>query len=681
MRLLWGIVTVLAVLWPGRVVSPLDGVPLDHHLEAVLIGVVLPVVWWFHPTFLRTMLARSLVAGLLIWKLASGLLLTQQGWCAQFVTPSPAVDGGSLIQQSWDLRTDWGRPPGCSAVIARPYTSSADFPLWFTNLFDEQGRPPHAAITMRVSGILSTSTPGQLGFSIGQGMDLRGWVGSLPVASDQNRQAMVSLSQGSHSIKLDVTLSGSGWKFVPLWNGRTLWNSPVLATVAPPAPFELILWKVSGMITPWLTGLLLGGWVLSALKTSQPNLSLLMWMLGASVGLSLIAGHGRVERFGAILLFGSLLVPVVRSLRNLRGAMLLLGVPWLSFFVMKSWAHVGRFTLYSLGDDWLTFQRFAHRIFMEGYWLEGGEKTFWNQPLYRWISGLLHLVFGDSSIGEVYWDAGALLIGALFCIYIVKRVGGFRWGLTAGIATLATFTIGPIWYLIGRGLSEIAAAGWAYLAAFCLLRGRTGRWTSVLAAGVFAILMFYTRLNHLLFAGSLALFVLPLTHQGSIRWLQRSGPSRAVLMYLGCIVLGVGLFALRTWYYTGVFSVLYKTPRELLSTGLGPSTLLSAEAWSRALQSVWMVITVHDPGNLNLRGVTVTIGVLCALLALLRLPGFRKLPVSLSVACVGAVVGSLLVRGYAYPGRFSVHLVPLAVATSFCMVAILWRSLNFRSGI
>ena len=39
--------------------------------------------------------------------------------------------------------------------------------------------------------------------------------------------------------------------------------------------------------------------------------------------------------------------------------------------------------------------------------------TFWFQPLYRWIAGLLHLVFGDSSVGEYYWDGACLLTGAL----------------------------------------------------------------------------------------------------------------------------------------------------------------------------------------------------------------------------------------------------------------------------
>ena len=48
------------------------------------------------------------------------------------------------------------------------------------------------------------------------------------------------------------------------------------------------------------------------------------------------------------------------------------------------------------------YQRFAYRIVMQGYWLEGGSTVFYFQAFYRWIVGLLHVVFGDSSVGEWY---------------------------------------------------------------------------------------------------------------------------------------------------------------------------------------------------------------------------------------------------------------------------------------
>jgi hypothetical protein len=52
-----------------------------------------------------------------------------------------------------------------------------------------------------------------------------------------------------------------------------------------------------------------------------------------------------------------------------------------------------------------------------------------------------------------------------------SAVAGFRWAVGAAAATLAIFTLGTIWYFVGRGLSEIAAAGFAFLAALTIVRG------------------------------------------------------------------------------------------------------------------------------------------------------------------------------------------------------------------
>ena len=50
----------------------------------------------------------------------------------------------------------------------------------------------------------------------------------------------------------------------------------------------------------------------------------------------------------------------------------------------RAFAEIGAFTSYS-PDDWLAYQVAGYRIFMDGYWLEGGTPTFDYQPLYRWI--------------------------------------------------------------------------------------------------------------------------------------------------------------------------------------------------------------------------------------------------------------------------------------------------------
>jgi len=441
------------------------------------------------------------------------------------------------------------------------------------------------------------------------------------------------------------------------------------------------------MVTPLLVTVLLLGWAVSSLRTIRPTVWEFAWVGVAALvmGTAGLLCQDRALRLAVLLLFGVLFLPVSRRLQHLRGVCFLLGVPWLSLFVAKHLWQIGRFTLYSLGDDWLTYQVFAHRIFMQGYWLEGGERTFYFQPFYRWLNGALHVIFGDSSVGEVYWDSTALLIGALFCFHVVKRFVGFRWGVCAAVATLATFAIGPMWYLIGRGLSEISAAGLAYLAACCMLRGRLGRLSSAVMAGAFGILTFYTRLNHFPFAIAMTALAFPLTMRSgrgaSVTSRRGRAFARLLGVYLGCLSLGLLLFAWRTWYYTGVFSVLHGTQWSPLATGLSPSTVLSPDAWRRALESLLVIMTVHDPPELHMRGLLVLFGTVAAFLALIRAPIAKRLPLGLSVVCVGGLAASLLVRGGGYSGRFSTHMVPVATAMSFCAIALLVRRLMRRASL
>ena len=100
-------------------------------------------------------------------------------------------------------------------------------------------------------------------------------------------------------------------------------------------------------------------------------------------------------------------------LRNLGGTFLLVGVPWLTFVVVYTAPGIGLWGLYEFGNDFWMYQRYGYRIVMQGYWLEGGSPIFYFQPLYRWISGLLHAVFGEPFRARL-WPAGALIAAGIW---------------------------------------------------------------------------------------------------------------------------------------------------------------------------------------------------------------------------------------------------------------------------
>ena len=157
----------------------------------------------------------------------------------------------------------------------------------------------------------------------------------------------------------------------------------------------------------------------------------------------------------------------------------------------------------------------------------------------------------------------------------VRSVAGFRAGLLAGAATLSTFTLGTIWYFVGRGLSETAASGFVFLAVLFMLRARLGGTAPAAAAGVMAVLMFYARLNHLLFALAMPLLLWPLRTPARLGDWRRAVPLvrvKAALIYGAVLSPRASPFAARTWWYTGVFSIVLGTSLKNNDTGLRLTT-------------------------------------------------------------------------------------------------------------
>src|SRR6267142_87581 len=44
--MVWTLTAAVALLWPARIIGVLDGVPLDGRLEAIVIGLAVPALWW-----------------------------------------------------------------------------------------------------------------------------------------------------------------------------------------------------------------------------------------------------------------------------------------------------------------------------------------------------------------------------------------------------------------------------------------------------------------------------------------------------------------------------------------------------------------------------------------------------------------------------------------------------------
>ena len=681
---IWGLAATAALLWPSRISGPFDGVPLDGTAEAILVGAVFPALVWLHPRFLATRLARACIMALLGWKALTMVAFVQDGWCVRFAPAAQIVKDSTGAPHSWDVRADWrAADPTCSAIMTRPYDEFSRFPAWFFNLPPPSEswpsateRPPGAITPMTASGFIHARQPGVLQIVTGPDVAATVSVAGRSVSPDQQRRSAIRVEAGVQKILVETTLTGDRWQLVPLWNGADLWSAQ-MATVQRPSGFDLA-------VRPWITWvsgvlvLVLGlAWLVSFIDRIG-NADVLAWTVGASACIGLLAatGDGQLGRWAIAGLLAAVFLRIPTRLRNTFGAFALIGIPWLTLIIVVSAPLAGRFTLYDVGSDFWTFQRSAYRIVMQGYWLEGGSQTFWFQPLYRWMAGGLHVIFGDSSVGEAFWDGAWVLVMAMFSFHLTKAAAGFRWGLGAAVMTLTIFALGTAWVHIGRGLSEISSAGLISLAALVALRSRRRSWRLAIAAGVLGTLAFYTRLNNLPMAFAVAVFGLPVRQP--VRTLFRPGTwvrrtswrtVAAVTLTLG---LGLLLFAWRTWYYTGVFSVFYGTQRDLLAIwqpGMAAGTVLA-----RMAGSVMMVLTMNDPARFDPFALPLLLGAAISVLAIVGVPRLRELAIAPVVFCLSGLAGSLVARGSAYPGRFSFHVIAVSCAIVTCAAALVRES-------
>jgi hypothetical protein len=624
-----------------------DGAPLDRPAEAIIVAVVFPLLWALDPAFLKTRRARAAVLLLLGWRAFSSYALVQEGFCVRFQPSRPYTVSAIGAPHSWDVRADWRSPdPACSAIMTRPYTALPEFPAWFFNLppvadapLVAEDRPPAATTAMTVSGFVRTEQSGLIHIETeGNAVMIR--VDGGP-ESDTPR-----ITAGTHSVTMTTMLTGDRWRFVPTWSGGALWSS-LLPTFRRGNEIDRITRRWLRWLPLLLVVGLMAGWTVSLVR-SVADFPVLIFSAGASLALSMLVLTGYREARGRLPLTLAALIPVARRNRTLRGAVIAIGAPWLAYVCTRALPTIGRFTLYEWGNDFWTFQRYAYRIALQGFWLEGGSATFWFQPLYRWVAAVLHLMFGDSSAGEILWDGGCLLAGALWAYEVVRTRARFGWSVAAAALSLALFILGTPRDLIGRGLGEITSAGFIYVAAALAMRGRTSGSFALVAAGLCAVLGFYTRLNNLPMALAVAAFAIPADVRTADAihfrsWLpQVSFPTTAAVET--ALAIGALLFAGRTWYYTGIFSVFYGTQREHLAlwpVGVPLSTVVAGMT-----DSVLMVLTVNDPPRWDPFGS-------CAVHAARRPPchGFQHSTVGCAVRD-RTLAGALVARGVLIPAVF-----------------------------
>jgi hypothetical protein len=669
---MWRALAVIAVWWPSRLSGVLDGPPLDSVPEALLLGLTVPVLAWAHPRFFARTWPRLVVLGILAIKLAAAFTLQQEGWCLTFAPPKPMVRESTGKPHAWDMRADWlSDDPVCSAVMTRSYRDTRELPVWFYNLPPPDDKPHRGGYgfgeietRQTLVGFLDVPEAGSFELITGVTTAAALRIDNRSIEPVEPGRHVVELSRGAHFVQLDAILLGKHWPIVPTWNGIEMGSMRF-----PPATLKPPMWRdqLARPYANWLLTLLcavLVAWWAGSFLVQLRDPGLVAWTAAASTAIALVAAYmpAQAPWYTVAVFVLSTLIVFRRRHRTVLGAFILIVVPWLAFTAAANVSQVGRWTLYGEGNDNFLFQRYAYRVFMQHYWLEGGQITFWNQPLIRWIVGAQHMIFGESSVGQVYWDSFGVSAMALFAYRVTATFAGFSAGLLAAIILYAIFLLGPTLEFVGFGLSEISSASFIYVAAFFAMRNRGAR--DVLVAGVLLILAFYTRLNNLPMALAVAAFALPVTTPASALWRPHPWwPHVRLRVLIGipvALAIGATLFAWRTWYYTGVFSVFHGTQREFLAVWKPHMTVY--EAVPAMISSVMMVITASDPPALVWHSAPLVVAAVIAALAVVNVPGFRGAPLPVVALFLAGCAGALVTRGWGHEGRFSIHLFGASAA-------------------
>jgi hypothetical protein len=226
---LWGGAALAVLLWPDHLSGPLDGVPLDRVLEAILLGLVPPFLWWLCPEYLRHRFVRGLIIALVIAKAGSSFLV-RDGWCVQFDAARPLVIDQQGRVHSWDVRADWrAANPQCSAIMTRPFGEYKEFPVWFFNLPPAnsnlplpEDRPPYATLDLTVRGYVDADEAGELGLETGASMTTEMVVDGAAVTADDATHHRARVGAGRHFVQIKSRLTGNQWRLAPYWNGALM---------------------------------------------------------------------------------------------------------------------------------------------------------------------------------------------------------------------------------------------------------------------------------------------------------------------------------------------------------------------------------------------------------------------------------------------------------------------------
>lgn len=689
-----------ALALPSGVECWFDGLPWSGRVETLALAVALPFLLLMGPGFLALRPVRIALVAVLAVKAALFLWAPVSGWWVR-VYAGPE----HFAQERWERTYDTRWLGEVSARLTRPWGLADDFPLEWLNRYNSQAERGRMRTVIQIDGYARLA-PGQALALVAGGVE----DGAVRAKGDDGIWRFVPLVPSlAAAARQDPGVSSQGWLHVRGWLMyqsvyRPKWSlmPVVIQKGRPPRPAfgQGVLWcspsalylpgqqlgvmELAGKAVQFALVLLFavwGGWVLSRLMAAwvlDPvvlTLGLagigLPWALKAA-GLSGYASLGWGLTLAGLGLMAWVRVREKRQISvgpHLDAVCLAVFAPGLAlFFTCLWWPDFGRMQLFPLGDDWLAYQNQARQIFVQGDWLNLKCSPYLvHQPLYRYVAGLCHFLFGQSPVAARFVDLWAVAAMASILPVVGRRLGlSPAWAVLAAVLCLDHMLTERFVLYLGSGLMEYAGLLFIMLAVW-RLRWEDGVPRGLLGGGLLALAAFLVRQDHLPMLLGLMLLALPPARGGLLKAWAALGKSlwahpARLAGYCALVLCGAGLVALRNYAGGGAFAL--SSPENLSHLLIG--------SWHGAWLSLSRLLSASDD-VLSPAGVTIWLGALAALAgAFFRFGPLRGYALNLGLVVLLIIAPYALVMVNAYTPRFSLHLLPFAALSLVMLAREVW---------
>jgi hypothetical protein len=701
--------TFLAIILflSSGVPSWFDGLPWANTVETLTLIIVIPCLIILGRDFLSTKFSVIFLTALLIVKLTLYLGAPLSGWKVKVSPDLKGLESGKFIRTYF---TVWQE--NVSAILKKGWTDKKEFPIdWFiprttTTKIESlnivagplEEKFEKFSLWMNVEGVIRLPPDTQL-VVLTQGtkheemnvVSLEGENISVPIVHRLTEvQGLERPSSPTKSLSISgkFKFQGTEWAFEPLLidqdgniksifeNGISWQNASTFKLKGIELKTYLVLGKTLdyGLIIfllIWIAGSVQRLWAQKIL--SRPLIicsllgAILPWFLAYFASLlSLVRlpyplnpQYLSLSIFvaGAGILAHSFWQPETLSNgKNILGqkVFLLFAPAFLSYFTFRWWPDLEHISLWSLGNDWTTYQYYARLIVVEGQWLEAGEPVLYHPSQYRYIVAFFHGLFGPSAFSQRLSDIWFTLGTAIILIHLATRLGLSAFTAVLTSLLFISVAVGELTH-IGDGMAEYAAMFFIMFAGLILSKGRIN-YIRVLMAGVFATLGVWLHLDRIGVAGGIACLLIN-SKEGtlSFAWKNFFQEARSSWKFFAAYlsILGLGLLAiiLRNGFVGGHFGFV----------GPGHPNFSGDLLWSN-----WYLLLTGTPWpNFPLDTLTLTLvllpGTLFGLIALVWRPKlFAGFPLSISIALLGLLSPYLFLHIWGYPPRYSTQLLPLA---------------------